>query len=69
MSRETLPSIAFIESSLKKQLDEEEEHLKKKVKFLRRVYDRTSAGAELELASTELSDVFLVGSIDKLFGG
>lgn len=63
------PSLDAIETALKRQLDEEEERLKKRVKYLRRVYDRTSSGAELELVSTQTTDVFLIGSIDSLFGG
>lgn len=68
MSQENSTTLDFLESSLKTQLDAEEERIKKKVKFLRRVYDSTSNGATLELASTELSDAYLVGSIDSLFG-
>lgn len=68
MSQENSQTLDFLESSLKTQLDAEEERIKKKVKFLRRVYDSTSNGTTLELASTELSDAYLIGSIDSLFG-
>lgn len=63
------PTIDFIESSLHEVLDREEKRLTTRTKLLRRVYNAVSDGATLELSSTQTTDVFLVGSLDKYFGG
>lgn len=67
MSSTLSPLLDQLEGALREALDEDEGRGTAEGSYLKKVYDATSGGAALELASTQASDVFLVASLSGYF--